>query len=112
MEHIAAILLLLGCSDDGRVCTELPAPQIGYETVQACEQDTPRALSGAGSSHPLVLSKCIAVDPLAEGDMEIVWDINERGELLASVVPYNGGGVDEETVVAGLEGTGKAARLR
>jgi hypothetical protein len=104
MEHIAAILLLLGCSDDGRACMEIPAPQVGYETEQACEDALPAAMRIAGDKRPLVLAKCVAVDPLAEGDMEIVWDISAQGELVASVVPYNDD-IAAGTVIAGLDGT-------
>lgn len=111
MEHIAAILLLLGCSDDGRSCTELPAPHVGYETGQICEEHLPGIMQRAGNSYPLVIGKCVPVDPLAEGDMEIVWDVTSEGELIASVVPYNDA-IPDETVVADLEEAGKAARLR
>ncbi len=102
MEHVAAILLLLGCSDDARTCTELPTPHVGYESEQACEENVEFALRQAGNSHPMVLAKCFAVDPLAEGDMEIVWDVNASGELIASVEPYEGI-QDDGLVVAGLE---------
>jgi hypothetical protein len=110
MEHIAAILLLLGCNDSASVCNEIPAPQVGYETMQSCEEETPALLSAAGSDYPLVLAKCFAVDPLAEGDMEIVWDLNSRGELVAEVVPFgeNGSG----TMVAGLPAVEKPERIR
>jgi hypothetical protein len=111
MEHIAAILLLIGCADDGRSCVEIPAPRIGYETEQACEEDVPYALRQAGDKRPLVLAKCIPVDPLAEGDMEIIWDVNGRGELVATVVPYNDD-IAAGTAIAGLDETDKAARLR
>lgn len=111
MEHIAAILLLLGCADDGRSCIEIPAPRIGYESAQACEEDLPHALRYGGDQRPLVLAKCISVDPQAEGDMEIVWDITARGELVASVMPYKDD-TAAGTVIAGLGKTDKAARLR
>lgn len=111
MEHIAAILLLLGCSDDGRSCTELPAPHVGYETEQRCEEYLPGVLQSAGNSYPLVIGKCIPVDPLAEGDMEIVWDVTSEGELIASVVPYDDH-IPEDSIVAGLHTADKLARLR
>ena len=34
MEHIAAILLLVGCSGDLKQCDELPAPTAIYETEE------------------------------------------------------------------------------
>ena len=37
MEHIAAILLLVGCTDDMLVCRELPAPAPVYESIEECE---------------------------------------------------------------------------
>ncbi|MEX0953665.1 MAG: hypothetical protein WDZ83_00455 [Rhizobiaceae bacterium] len=111
MEHIAAILLLLGCSDDGRSCAELPAPHVGYEAEQICEEHLPGVMQRAGNSYPLVIGKCIPVDPLAEGDMEIVWDVTSEGELIASVVPYNND-IPDESMVAGLQEADKVARLR
>ena len=112
MEHLAAILLLLGCSDDAASCTELPAPQVGYETEQACEADMRRALVGAGNSYPLVIAKCIPIDPFSEGDMEIVWDITGEGELIAAVVPYGSDEPAEAVAVARLADGGRSERLR
>lgn len=112
MEQLAAILLLLGCSDDAHSCTELPAPSEGYETGQACEAEMPRAMRAAGRNYPLILAKCVAIDPATQGEMEIVWDVNERGELLAAIVPYRNDEVTEETLVAGLRAADKGPRLR
>lgn len=112
MEHIAAIMLLLGCNDSASACTELPAPQVGYETVEICEDAVEPALYGASSDYPMILAKCIPVDPLAEGDLEIVWDINAQNQLVAEAVPLDDDAISLGTVVANIPPVDEGARLR
>lgn len=112
MEQIAAILLLLGCSDDGRVCTELHPRQANFDTEASCEAAVPDALRMAGEENPLALAKCVPFEPLADGQVDIVWHLNDRGELFASVVPYPGDEMPDDTVVATLAKAEKGTRLR
>lgn len=89
MEHIAAILLIVGCSNDLTQCRELPAPVPVFETAEECAQTRPFALDELAGRKPRVLGTCVAVDPaLEELDAEIVWSITPDGHLDASVEPF------------------------
>jgi hypothetical protein len=44
MEHIAAFMILIACSDDLQACNEIPAPAVAYETVQECEAELTPAM--------------------------------------------------------------------
>lgn len=86
MEHIAALLLIVGCSADLSDCRELPAPVPVFETAGECDAELPRALAGYDGTHPRVVARCIAVDPaMEEADAELVWDIRPDGSLIAAV---------------------------
>ena len=86
MEQLAAIMLLISCSDDMSVCQEVNAPQAAYETQQICETQIGNAIRDNAASSPLVLGKCVSVniDELQE-DAWITWDISPAGELVAAV---------------------------
>lgn len=87
MEHIAALLLIIGCSDDLVTCTELPAPvPVVFETAEECDAVVPDALRWFTDKYPQILAKCVPIDPaLEEEDLELVWDIRTDGTLHASV---------------------------
>jgi hypothetical protein len=112
MEHIAALLLLIGCNDSATLCEELPAPTVGYETIEQCEEAITPALHFEAKHHPLLIAKCLSLDPLVEGDMEIVWEIDGKGELHAQVVPVEDDATQAEPVIAGVIPERKASRLR
>src|SRR5687767_3910162 len=63
MEHIAALLLIIGCSDDLGQCRELPPPVSVYETTEECEGDLQRSISLFTTKHPQVFGQCVEVDP-------------------------------------------------
>lgn len=86
MEHIAALLLIIGCSDDLRNCTEIPAPVALYETVEDCDAVLSGFRSVAEGTSPRVFATCVDVDPaLAEEDLELTWDVTEANGLSASI---------------------------
>ncbi len=90
MEHIAALLLIIGCSGDYKTCSELPSPVTVYETSVECDAELPDALSRFGTERPRVLGLCVAVDPaMEEEDAELVWDVTPQGKLVASVEASN-----------------------
>lgn len=86
MEHIAALLLIIGCSEDLAECRELPAPVPIYEVVEDCENYLAASRATFDASAPRVFAECISVDPaLEEEDAELVWDVLPGGKLVASV---------------------------
>ncbi len=86
MEHIAALLLVIGCSQDLQQCQELPAPVPLYETVEKCEGEVAPTLSVLKNQSPKVLVQCVTVDPaLAEEDAVLTWDVLPDGTLYASL---------------------------
>lgn len=90
MEHIAAIMVLIGCGHGDVDCKELPAPTVGYETVQACEADMEAVLRRETDSHPIVYGKCATLDPsLFEQDAVVAWNFDSNGALHVDVVPTN-----------------------
>jgi hypothetical protein len=86
MEHIAALLLIIGCSDDLSQCRELPAPVPVFETTEECENELPASLRSFAGQHPQIFAKCVAVDPaLEEEDAVLAWDVKSDGTLVASI---------------------------
>jgi hypothetical protein len=86
MEHIAALLLVIGCSQDLQQCQELPAPVPLYETVEECEAEVAPTLSVLTGQRPKIFAQCVTVDPaLAEEDAVLEWDVLPDGTLYASL---------------------------
>lgn len=86
MEHIAALLLIVGCSQDMKQCEELPSPVTVYETAGECDAELLAALRQLGGRKPRVMGTCVYVDPaMEEVDAELVWDVTPEGTLRASV---------------------------
>lgn len=89
MEHIAAFLLIVGCSPDLADCRELPAPLPVYETVEDCQAEIDAAVIRYRGEAKHIFSRCFEVDPLlTETDAQIVWDVTPMEGLTASVEPY------------------------
>ncbi|MEW9805767.1 hypothetical protein [Mesorhizobium marinum] len=86
MEHIAALLLVIACSDDLSRCGEMPVPTSVYETVEECEADLQPSISLYTTKHPQVFGQCVEVDPaVEEEDAELVWDVKPDGTLFALI---------------------------
>lgn len=86
MEHIAALLLIIGCSDDLAQCRELPSPVTVFETVEECENELPVGLRTFKGQHARLFARCLPVDPaLEEEDAELTWDVKPGGTLIASI---------------------------
>jgi hypothetical protein len=86
MEHIAAVLLLIGCSDDMAQCRELPAPTAIFETAEECEAELNPAIGNLVGRYPQIMGKCVSVDPaMEEEDAELVWNLQPDGTLYAAV---------------------------
>ena len=90
MEHIAALLLIIGCSDNLAQCNELPAPVPIFETGEECQAELPVAFRQAEGLKPRVFAKCVSVDPaMEEEDAELTWDVLPNGTLVASIEAAN-----------------------
>jgi hypothetical protein len=86
VEHIAALLLVIGCSDDLAQCRELPLPTSIYETIDECEHDLQPSISLFTTRHPQVFGQCVEIDPaIEEEDAELVWDVKPDGRLFAMI---------------------------
>jgi len=86
MEHIAALLLIIGCSDDLTQCHEMAPPVSIYETVEECEGDLQPSISLFTTKNPQVFGQCVEVDPaIEEEDAELVWDVKPDGTLFALI---------------------------
>jgi hypothetical protein len=90
MEHIAALLLIIGCSDDLTQCRELPAPVPLFETTEECDVELPIGLRSVKGQRPRIFAECVFVDPaLEEEDAELVWEVTPNGKLEASITTSN-----------------------
>jgi hypothetical protein len=86
MEHIAAVLLVIGCSDTMTECRELPVSVSVFETAQECTAERPFALAEVQGQAARIIAKCLSVDPALENDYDqIVWNVRPDGTLDASV---------------------------
>ena len=86
MEHIAALLLIIGCSDDLSQCRELPAPVPVYEAAEDCNRELPDSLGAFTGQYGQLFARCVPVDPaLEEEDAELTWDVRPDGTLVASM---------------------------
>lgn len=106
MEQIAALLLIVGCSDDVSQCNELPAPTAFYESAIECEHDVNGALRAFSADYPQLYAQCVSFDAdLMDGDAEIVWTIDDAQHLLASVEPVGMGRREIASSADGDSGT-------
>ncbi len=88
MEHIAALLFIVGCSADLGDCRELPAPVPLFETVEECRQEREHAQRRFEGMHTRVYTTCFEVDPAMEYEnAELVWDVEPDGRLVVEIVP-------------------------
>lgn len=86
MEHIAALLLIVGCSGEMDQCRELPAPAPIFETQEECEAEKRFASRELAAEADRVLATCVFVDPaLVYDDAVLEWDITSDGRLTASL---------------------------
>ena len=85
-EDIAALLLVIGCSDDLSQCSELPAPVSIFETKEDCDQQLPNSLGAFTGQFEQLYAQCLSVDPAMEDeDSELVWEVHPDGTLFAGV---------------------------
>ncbi|MDO9418328.1 hypothetical protein [Pararhizobium sp.] len=86
MEHIAAIMILVGCAQGDTACRELPAPAVGYESVENCHDLLRPAVNQASRTNKTTYGRCIAVDPaLFMEDAVVSWKITADKQLDVTV---------------------------
>jgi hypothetical protein len=90
MEHIAAMLLVIGCSNAMSDCRELQVPVSVFETAQQCVAERPFAMGDVAGQAQHILAKCLPVDPALEDDYDqVVWKVTPDGGLEASLEVSN-----------------------
>lgn len=110
MEHIAAFMILIACSEDLNTCSEQPAPAVAFETMQQCEMNLSPSIRMAAGNASRTFGRCIEIDPaLLYEDAEIVWDVTEDQGLEVTVELIN----PEMSIqsVAQAPSNGEATRL-
>lgn len=86
MEHIAALLLVIGCTNSMADCHELQVPVSVFATADECTAERPFAVGDVRGQAQHVVAKCLAVDPALEDDYDrIVWSVHTDGSLDASL---------------------------
>ena len=86
MEHIAALLLVIGCSNTMADCRELQVPVSVFETADQCVAERPFAMGDVQGQAEHIVAKCLAVDPALEDDYDqVVWKVGPDGSLDASL---------------------------
>lgn len=86
MEHLVAIMLLVGCNTDGSTCTEIPVPTPAYSSLADCENDLALQMRLTQTFDNRVLGGCKAVDEaLLEEEATIDWAVNRAGNLLIEI---------------------------
>jgi hypothetical protein len=84
MEHAAALLLLIGCTDDLSRCRELPAPTTFYATKADCDRALPSSLGAFTGQFEQLYAQCVPVDPARERQAGLIWKILPDSTLIAS----------------------------
>ncbi|MEQ8306801.1 MAG: hypothetical protein RIA09_09585 [Hoeflea sp.] len=90
MEHIAAFMILIACSEGLSACSEQPAPATAFESMQQCEMDLSPSIRMRAGDASRTFGRCIEIDPaLLYEDAEIVWDVTEERGLEVTVELIN-----------------------
>jgi hypothetical protein len=87
MEPAAALLLLIGCSDDLWQCRELPAPTTFYQTKADCDRALPSSLGAFTGQFEQLYAQCIPVDAALERQAKLIWKVLPDSTLVASSEP-------------------------
>lgn len=86
MEHIAAIMVLVGCTQATQDCREVPAPSVAFETVDECRELLSPAIEATAGTFKHAYGACAEVDPaLFAEDATIAWHITSSGRLQVKV---------------------------
>lgn len=90
MEHIAALLLVVSCSQDLSGCREVRPPTAVFEVFEDCQTEMPKALRALTPQYPRIFAKCLEVDPALEDDYDqLTWNVLPNGTLEATLSVSN-----------------------
>lgn len=82
MEHLAAFMLLVGCSSDASVCKEIPVSVPAYESLADCQNGIPLQIRLSQSNAPRILGACKAIsDEALDESASIEWAVSHDGRL-------------------------------
>ncbi|WP_457582357.1 hypothetical protein [Ensifer canadensis] len=91
MEHIAAIMVLVGCMQGEAACREVPTPVVGFETVEECHELLSPSIEEVSKAFKSAYGKCAEVDPaLFVEDATIEWRITPSRQLEVKVIADDG----------------------
>ncbi|WP_182085437.1 hypothetical protein [Aureimonas sp. ME7] len=82
MEHVAALMLLVGCSSDASVCTQIAVPQPIYRSVAECESAMPLAQRFSATYDRKVVGTCTGLSAAElESSPSVEWAVSRSGRL-------------------------------
>jgi len=82
MEHIAAFMLLVGCTGDVSVCKEIPVPVPAYESVAECQRNLSLQIRLSGTTDKKVFGACKEVsEEVFEQSATLDWSVTKNGQL-------------------------------
>lgn len=82
MEHIAALMLLVGCGAGAQDCREIPVPVPSYEDVAECTQDLRLQLRLNWTAAERVYGTCKDVDDdTFDRASSVDWSVTKDGRL-------------------------------
>jgi len=100
MEHVAALMLIVGCSDGMAQCDGLQDRMPLFETATACRAAIMDEIIAHVGARPYVLGHCIDVDPaIPATGWSVSWTVSAAGVIEASADPVRQG---RDVVVASL----------
>lgn len=82
MEQLAAILLIVGCSEDLAACQQVPAPLPIYASANECEAALPEAIGGHVDGFSQILARCVTTEEPQR--TRLTWDVSTEGHLFAT----------------------------
>lgn len=86
MEHVAALLLIVGCSPNSAVCAEIPVSQPIYRSIEACEAAKPLAMRLTGTFDNRVVASCTGLTQAElDGSASVEWAVNRAGQLMVEI---------------------------
>ncbi|MDK1384447.1 hypothetical protein QN224_03375 [Sinorhizobium sp. 8-89] len=88
MEHVAAIMILVGCMQATSACREVPSPVVAFETAEECETLLPPAMEEVGKVFKAAYGKCAAIDPALLVESAVIeWTVTPAKKLEVTVTP-------------------------